>query len=63
MGIFDILSGNTFIIGLLIVTAFVVWKFIMQPIMNEGQPIEPPKDYKSIPEQLEEATRMDNVDL
>lgn len=46
---------NNLLLGLLIVGAFVVWKFVMQPIMNEGKPIEPPEDYKTIPEQLEEA--------
>ena len=47
---------NNLLIGLLVVGAFLIWKFILQPIMNEGEPIEPPKDYKTFGEQMEEAT-------
>ena len=32
---------NSLIIGLLIVGAVVIWKFGIQPIMNEDKPIEP----------------------
>ena len=49
---------NTMLIGIGIVCAFVIWKYVMQPIMNEGKPIEPPKDFKTIPEQIEEATKV-----
>ena len=47
---------NNILIGLLVVGGFVLWKFVLEPIMNEGEPIEPPKDYKTITEQIEEAT-------
>lgn len=46
---------NTMLIGLLVVGGFVIWKFIVQPIMNEKEPIEPPEDYKTFGEQMEEA--------
>ena len=48
---------NTMLIGIGVVGGFVIWKFIIQPIMNKDEPIEPPKDYKSLPEQLEEAVQ------
>ncbi len=54
---------NYLLIGVLLVLGFTIWKFIIEPIMNEGKPIEPPKDYKTfgekMDEQLEEATRTD----
>lgn len=30
-------------LGLLMVGGFVVWKFIIVPILNEGKPIDPPE--------------------
>jgi len=48
---------NTALIGILLVGGFCIWKFIIQPAMNEGKPIEPPKDYKTLPEQIEEAVQ------
>ena len=50
---------NTLLIGVLVVGAFVSWKFIIQPIMNEGKPIEPPKDYKTFGEKMDEAMQID----
>jgi len=35
---------NTVLIGIAIVGGFCIWKFIIQPIMNEGKPIEPEED-------------------
>lgn len=52
----------TWLLGLIIVGGFCIWKFVAEPIMNEGQPIEPPEDYKTIAEQLEEATDI-NIDI
>lgn len=46
---------NTILIGLVLVIGFAIWKFIIQPMENEGKPIEPPTNYKSFPEQMEEA--------
>lgn len=50
---------NTFLIGLLMVGGFVIWKFGIQPRMNEGEPIEPPDDYKTFGEKLEESMGLD----
>ncbi len=36
-------------IGLLLVLGFIIWKFIIQPIENEGEPIEPPKEIEESP--------------
>ena len=46
---------NNVLLGLLIVGAFVVWKFILQPIMNEGEPIEPVEGKKTFTEQMEDS--------
>ncbi len=46
---------NTALIGIVLVGCFCAWKFIIEPIMNEGEPIEPPKDYKTFGEKMEEA--------
>jgi len=35
---------NTLLLGLLIVCAFCIWKFVIQPRMNEGKPIKPTED-------------------
>ncbi len=54
---------STALIGLVLVGGFVIWKFIIEPQMNEGKPIEPPKDYKTfgeqMDEQIKESTRTD----
>lgn len=52
---------NTFLIGMGIVGGFAIWKFIVEPIMNEGKPIEPPKDYKTFGEKMDEAIQI-NID-
>ncbi len=56
---------NTFIIGTAIVGGFSIWKFIIEPLMNEGKPIEPPKDYKTFGEKMDEAMQinMDDVNI
>ncbi len=56
---------NTFLIGTGIVGGFAIWKFILEPIMNEGKPIEPPKDYKTFGEKMDEAMQinMDDVNV
>lgn len=46
---------NTLLIGIVIIAGFCIWKFVIQPKMNEGKPIEPDKDYKTFGEQMEEA--------
>ncbi len=42
--VFTLSPGLTTTIGLLLVGGFIVWKFIIQPIENEGKPIEPPEE-------------------
>ncbi len=57
MPILELLKGNTLLAGLLVVIGFCVWKFIAQPLMNEGEPIEPPEDYKTLTEQMDDAVK------
>ncbi len=38
---FSFISDHTVLLSFLFIGGFVVWKFIIQPIANEGQPIEP----------------------
>lgn len=45
---------KTILIGTAVVLAFCIWKFIIQPKQNEGKPTEPPEDYKTFEEQMEE---------
>ncbi len=52
---------NTLLIGAVIVGGFAIWKFGIEPIMNEGKPIEPPKDYKTFGEKMDEAMQI-NID-
>lgn len=56
---------NTLLIGVLVVGSFATYKFIIEPIMNEGKPIEPPKDYKSFGEKMDDAMQinMDDVNV
>ena len=51
----NIVTDNTALLAVLLVGGFCLWKFVLQPIMNEDEPIEPPKDYKTFGEQMEEA--------
>lgn len=34
------ITNNTGLFALLFIGGFIVWKFIIQPLQNEGQPIE-----------------------
>lgn len=54
---------NTLLIGFGIVGAFALWKFGIEPIMNEGKPIEPPKDYKTFGEKMDEAMQINMDDV
>jgi len=36
------LADHTGLIAFLFIGGFLVWKFILEPIANEGQPIEDP---------------------
>lgn len=35
------ISDNTNLIAFILVGGFIVWKYIIQPIENDGMPIEP----------------------
>ena len=37
-------AGQTTFLGFALVIGFCIWKFIIQPIENEGKPIEPPEE-------------------
>ncbi|KKN48522.1 hypothetical protein LCGC14_0652150 [marine sediment metagenome] len=50
---------NNVLIGVLVVGGFILWKFILQPIMNANEPIEPPDDYKTFGEKLEDSINVD----
>ena len=45
---------NYILLGIALVIVFGLWKFIIEPIMNEGKPIEPPEDYKTFGEKMDE---------
>ena len=44
MPITEFIKDHTILVGFIVVGVFSLWKFILQPIMNEDQPIEPPED-------------------
>ncbi len=54
---------DAILIGVLVVGGFCIWKFIIQPKMNEDKSIEPPKDHKTFGEQMNDkmkkATNLD----
>lgn len=35
------LSDHTFLIAIIIIGLFLLWKYILQPIANEGQSLDP----------------------
>lgn len=41
--VFSLSSVATFWLGIAVVCGYLCWKFILQPIANQGQPIEPPE--------------------
>ena len=44
MSIASIIGDNILIIGVVLITGFVVWKFVIQPRENEGKPIKPSEE-------------------
>lgn len=38
----------TFWLGLAMVGGFVVWNYLIKPILNQGQPIDPPESVDSL---------------
>ena len=45
---------DVLLIGIGLVGGFCLWKFVIQPRMNEGKPIEPAEGHKTFGEQMEE---------
>jgi len=41
---FEIITNHPLIIAFVLVGGFAIWKFIIQPIMNEGKSLDPTKD-------------------
>ena len=55
MSISSFIGDNTMLLGFAMVGGFFIWKFVLQPIMNEGTPIEPTKeDIKTFGEKMQE---------
>ena len=53
MSLSGFIGNHTLLIGFFMVGGFVVWKFIIQPQMNEGKSIEPTEeDLKPLEEKL-----------
>ena len=40
----EIITNHPLIIAFLLVGGFALWKFIIQPIMNEGKSLDPDED-------------------
>ena len=47
--VFQLSPGATTGIAIVLFLGFIVWKFILQPIENEGKPIEPPEEPEESP--------------
>jgi len=41
---FALTAGQTTILAFVLIIGFCVWKFLIQPIENEGKPIEPSEE-------------------
>ncbi len=55
MSISSFVGDHTILIGVGLVGSFVLWKFILEPIMNEGKPIKPTEeDIKTFEEKMQE---------
>lgn len=63
MSLSSLIKDNTILIAIVLVGSYVIWKFVIQPIDNEGAPIEPTKeDIKTFGEKMQES--MDpNIDI
>lgn len=55
MSISSFVGDHTFLIGITLIGSFVIYKFILEPRMNEGKPIEPTEeDIKTFGEKMQE---------
>lgn len=41
---FSLTPTTTFWLGVTIVILFLLWQYVLKPILNEGQPIDPPEN-------------------
>ena len=56
MSLSSIIGSNTLLIGAVLVGGFCLWKFVIQPRMNEGQPITPTEeDVKTFGEKMQDS--------
>jgi len=55
MNISQTIGDHTLLIGIVLVGGFVIYKFIIEPIMNEGKSITPTEeDIKTFEEKMQE---------
>lgn len=56
MSLSSFVADYTIWIGIALVGGFVLWKFILEPIANEGRPIEPDEeDIKTFGEKMQDS--------
>lgn len=56
MSLSSFIGDHTILLGVAMVGGFVLWKFVLEPIMNEGNPIEPKEeDLKTFGEKMQES--------
>lgn len=55
MSIISFIGDHTLLFGVFIVSCFILYKWVLVPIMNEGKPIEPDEeDIKTFSEKMDE---------
>ena len=55
MSISSFVGDHTMLIGIAMVGGFVIWKYLLEPIANEGKPITPTEeDIKTFGEKMED---------
>lgn len=60
MSISSFIGDHTLLLGFAMVGSFVIWKYILEPIMNEDKPIEPTEeDLKTFGEKMQENLNTD----
>ena len=58
MNISSLIGDHTLLIGFTVIALFCLWKFVLEPIMNEGKPIEPSEeDIKTFGEKMQESLK------
>ena len=55
MSLSSFVNDNTLLLGFIMVGGFFAWKFIIEPAMNAGEPIEPTEEsIKTFGEKMQE---------